>query len=473
MYGRCGDGFMGRHGGPGYNFGPDPYWSSPEPWMPTYDGPDRGSYFDRPERGRYGYSEPERGYRGPGIQGPPNHASPWGRGDSRGGFMGNFAPSRPERGARQPSQPLFPEREQFKHVKPFVDNFFYGGGFKLQENSLKGEQKRKSHEGGQPAAKRMKTSAANKKSEQPGSEGDGNDEELAQGTMSDGEQEAGTQEETESTQSSSKELKEEILDHNLGNRIQFSCDPCQFRTFYEEEWNMHMQTRFHKEHFERISSKLAKKEADFVEAYVENGYKMAKQKREQIEDLSNKIHQIYRRQDHTLGLGIEHFVKKVEIAHCGACDVFLPMVPSTLWHHIQSSSHLSNRKDMMKKSKLMATTKAMSILRDKSNEHKLDQNTNGRASGKNIKSGCSRDLAPKREESGEMPCITLSDSEGEEEDVQGQNDDTRIDCCTELVPETEESEQMPCSTLPDSKRDEEKEDCDGQVTEQETACESL
>ncbi|XP_056426820.1 A-kinase anchor protein 8-like isoform X2 [Hyla sarda] len=237
MYGRGRDGYKERRrdGGPGYGYGWDLY---PEPWMSPYDGPNRGSYYDRQERSRYSYSEPEQGYRGQRKQRPPHHASPRGRGDPRGGLRGNFRPSRPARGARHPNHPPISDMEQFQQLKPFVDNFYFGGGFNIQYKR-KGKQN-KTSDGGQPPEKKMKTSAENSKSEEPGSEGGGNSEEPDQSTMNDGEQEAGTQEKAEQTQSSDTKHQDglnEFMDVIMSNKIQFSCGLCRFRTFYEDEWN--------------------------------------------------------------------------------------------------------------------------------------------------------------------------------------------------------------------------------------------
>ncbi|XP_056426815.1 A-kinase anchor protein 8-like isoform X2 [Hyla sarda] len=481
MYGRGRDGYMGRERdvGAGYGYGQDSY---AEPWMSPYDGPNRRSYYEQPERSRYGYSEPERGYRGRRKQRPPHHAAPRGRGDRRGGFRGNFRPSRPARGARHPNHPPISDMEQFQQLKPFVDSFYFGGGFNVK-NKRKGKWNKR-FDGGQPPEKKMKTSAENSKSEEPGSEGGGNTEEPDQSTMNDRDQEAGTQAETEHTQSSSmkhRETQKEFMERTLPNRIQFFCSLCKFRTFYEDQWNNHLKTNLHGRHLSYLEKKLSNKGADFIQAYVENGYKKAKYHRKQVEDLNAKILQIHQSHDLTLGLGMDNYVKKVDLAHCDACDVFLPMHSLTLQEHIKSPSHRNNSKDMILYAKKRAFKTAMSILGDKRNKQRMEQFRKGENPFIYFDENIISNLAPEGKDSGEMACITLSDSEGEEEeDFQGQNsfineeedeeEEIRSHCSTEVVPETEESEQMPCSTPPDSKKDEDEEDCDGKVTEKETAC---
>lgn len=43
-------------------------------------------------------------------------------------------------------------------------------------------------------------------------------------------------------------------------------------------------------------------------------------------------------------LGMEHFMRKVEAAHCAACDLFIPMQPHLIQKHIKSPDHNYNRK---------------------------------------------------------------------------------------------------------------------------------
>lgn len=45
-----------------------------------------------------------------------------------------------------------------------------------------------------------------------------------------------------------------------------------------------------------------------------------------------------------LELGMEHFMRKVEAAHCAACDLFIPMQPHLIQKHMKSPDHNYNRK---------------------------------------------------------------------------------------------------------------------------------
>ncbi|KAI4795706.1 hypothetical protein KUCAC02_029703, partial [Chaenocephalus aceratus] len=99
---------------------------------------------------------------------------------------------------------------------------------------------------------------------------------------------------------------------------------------------------------------------DFLQEYLQNKFKKTDQRVGQLENHSAAICQVYREQDLTKDLGMEHFMRKVEAAHCAACDVFIPMQPHLIQKHIKSPDHNYNRKGMMEQSKRAS----LSVLRD-------------------------------------------------------------------------------------------------------------
>lgn len=112
------------------------------------------------------------------------------------------------------------------------------------------------------------------------------------------------------------------------------CSLCKYRTFYEEEMASHLDSKFHKEHFKYVGTKLPKQTADFLQVslgtaarlllasqtpwnieqpaqilisrylwqeYVANKTKKTEELRKTVEDLDGLIQQIYRDQDLTQG----------------------------------------------------------------------------------------------------------------------------------------------------------------------------
>lgn len=45
----------------------------------------------------------------------------------------------------------------------------------------------------------------------------------------------------------------------------FACSVCKFRSFYKEEMETHLDSRFHKDHFKFLSSQLSKPTTDFLQ----------------------------------------------------------------------------------------------------------------------------------------------------------------------------------------------------------------
>ncbi|XP_035752680.1 A-kinase anchor protein 8-like [Egretta garzetta] len=160
-------------------------------------------------------------------------------------------------------------------------------------------------------------------------------------------------------------------------RIQFVCSLCKYRTFYDDEMNSHLESKFHKEHFKFVGTKLPQQTADFLQEYVANKTRKTEERRKAIEDINAVIQQIYRDQDLTQDVGMEHFIKKVEAAHCAACDLFIPMQYGIIQKHLKSLDHNHNRRAMMEQSKKSSLVVARSILNNKLISKKLERYLKG------------------------------------------------------------------------------------------------
>ncbi|XP_078131484.1 A-kinase anchor protein 8-like isoform X2 [Sander vitreus] len=160
-------------------------------------------------------------------------------------------------------------------------------------------------------------------------------------------------------------------------RVMFACSVCKFRSFYKEEMESHLDSRFHKDHFKFLSSQLSKPTTEFLQEYLQNKFQKTDQRVGQLENHSAAICQVYKEQDLTRDLGMEHFMRKVEAAHCAACDLFIPMQPHLIQKHIKSPDHNYNRKGMMEQSKRASLSVARSILNHKVIGKKLESYLKG------------------------------------------------------------------------------------------------
>ncbi|XP_067259542.1 A-kinase anchor protein 8-like isoform X2 [Chanodichthys erythropterus] len=160
-------------------------------------------------------------------------------------------------------------------------------------------------------------------------------------------------------------------------RVIFACSVCKFRSFYSEDMHAHLESKFHKDHFKFLSNQLSKPTTDFLQEYLNNKFKKTEQRVSQIENHSATICQVFKEQDLTRDIGMEHFMKKVEAAHCSACDVFIPMQYMLIQKHLKSPDHNYNRKGMMEQSKRASLSVARSILNHKVIGKKLESYLKG------------------------------------------------------------------------------------------------
>lgn len=161
------------------------------------------------------------------------------------------------------------------------------------------------------------------------------------------------------------------------DRVMFACSVCKYRSFYKEDMETHINSRFHKDHFKFLTSQLTKPTTDFLQEYLQNKLRKTEYRVGQLENHSAAICQLFRDQDLTRDLGLEHFMKKVEAAHCSACDLFIPMQLHLIQSHLKSPDHNYNRKVMMEQSKRAGLSIARSILNHKLISKKLESYLKG------------------------------------------------------------------------------------------------
>ncbi|KAI4570178.1 hypothetical protein MJT46_019608 [Ovis ammon polii x Ovis aries] len=143
--------------------------------------------------------------------------------------------------------------------------------------------------------------------------------------------------------------------------IQFACSVCKFRSFEDEEIQKHLQSKFHKETLRFISTKLPDKTVEFLQEYIINrNKKIEKRRQELMEKESTKP-----KPDPFKGIGQEHFFKKIEAAHCLACDMLIPAQPQLLQRHLHSVDHNHNRRLAAEQFKKTSLHVAKSVLNNR------------------------------------------------------------------------------------------------------------
>ncbi|XP_078538088.1 A-kinase anchor protein 8-like isoform X2 [Lissotriton helveticus] len=300
------------------------------------------------------------------------------------------------------SQKAYPEINMFQGMRGFSGNRrFGGGGFKRGRGKTakvwdgdKGQtqqqtqQKKKFNKKDGAAKKRKQTNTAGEPESKVAKNEEG--DETTGEEKGEGGAEAGTNGEGAADKEEISEVKRKLQAgkktpdrqkkrqrDRMVERIQYVCSLCKFRTYYDDEIKNHFESKFHSDHFNFVGTKLPKQTADFLQEYVSNKYKKTEERRKVVEDINAAIQQIYRDQDLTQDLGMDHFIKKVEAAHCTACDLFIPMQFGILQKHLKSIDHNHNRKAMMEQSKKTSLIVAKSILNNKMISKKLERYLKG------------------------------------------------------------------------------------------------
>ncbi|XP_027766801.1 A-kinase anchor protein 8-like [Empidonax traillii] len=239
--------------------------------------------------------------------------------------------------------------------------------FKLQRRRLRREapgRKRKQPSGSdEPDSKAAKTDGSDNSDSdnEEGTEGESGDKEEKEGSRGEGEDEEGRDSEKGglSIQEEISQIKQKLQAgkktqdrqkkrhrDRMVERIQFVCSLCKYRTFYDDEMSSHLESRFHREHFKFVGTKLPQQTAEFLQPGIPE-------------------------------VGMEHFLKKVEAAHCAACDLFIPMQFGSIQKHLKSLDHNHNRRAMMEQSKKSSLVVARSILNNKLISKKLERYLKG------------------------------------------------------------------------------------------------
>ncbi|XP_014978669.2 A-kinase anchor protein 8 isoform X2 [Macaca thibetana thibetana] len=158
-----------------------------------------------------------------------------------------------------------------------------------------------------------------------------------------------------------KQRRRDRTRDRAADRIQFACSVCKFRSFDDEEIQKHLQSKFHKETLRFISTKLPDKTVEFLQEYIVNRNKKIEKRRQELMEKETAKP----KPDPFKGIGQEHFFKKIEAAHCLACDMLIPAQPQLLQRHLHSVDHNHNRRLAAEQFKKTSLHVAKSVLNNR------------------------------------------------------------------------------------------------------------
>nr|XP_056704102.1 A-kinase anchor protein 8 [Euleptes europaea] len=228
------------------------------------------------------------------------------------------------------------------------------GGRSDNEGGLR--KRKQSQSGDDPESKQAKIDSEDD-SDNDDCEGDdksGDDGDKASG-------DGGDDDDEETKQRKEKQKRRDRMRDRAMDRIQFACSVCKFRSFDNEEIEKHLQSKFHKEVLRYIGTKLPDKTVEFLQKYIVNrNKKIGKRRQELTEKEGTKP-----KPDPFKGIGQEHFFKKIEAAHCMACDMLIPAQQHLLQRHLRSVDHNRNRRMAAEHFKKASFHVAKSVLNSK------------------------------------------------------------------------------------------------------------
>ncbi|XP_078538059.1 A-kinase anchor protein 8 isoform X2 [Lissotriton helveticus] len=184
----------------------------------------------------------------------------------------------------------------------------------------------------------------------------------------------GEEDDEESKKKKKEKLrKKDRLRDRAMDRIQFTCSVCKFRTISEEEIQTHLRSNFHKETLQFIGTKLPEKTVEFLQEYIVNRNKKIEKRRQEIIEKEG----VKQKTDPFKGISHEHFFRKIEAAHCVACDMLIPAVHHLLQRHLRSIDHNRNRKETAEQLKRTSLHVAKSVLNNQHIVKMLDKYVKG------------------------------------------------------------------------------------------------
>ncbi|XP_062865794.1 A-kinase anchor protein 8-like [Trichomycterus rosablanca] len=360
--------------------------------------------------GGFGYGDPwgdKDPYGGPGYGGPgwgPGQRSQPGGGRPGGSGYGRWQDSpMPSGGGRGggpvkvpllPDPCMYPERGYQPPASQFAGYHMANREFnplRPPKRQRDGQRKRKKALAAANAAKMSKTESAGDDDKETGEEKpeqekqedkeheeqeetEQDNEEKDDGTKPEAEEEGADSSTNEGTGTASKSKKPKRDGDKPGangpssramSLVTFACSVCKFRSVYADDMAEHLKSKFHREHFRFLASQMTKPTSDFLQAYLTNKYEKAEQRVKRMEDYSGTVCQLMKDMDLSRGIGMEHFMKKVEALYCAACDMYVPMQSTFIDLHLKSPDHNYNRKGLLEYSKRVGCSTARGILSHK------------------------------------------------------------------------------------------------------------
>ncbi|XP_066449427.1 uncharacterized protein [Eleutherodactylus coqui] len=142
----------------------------------------------------------------------------------------------------------------------------------------------------------------------------------------------------------------------VGLSHMYSCGLCEYRTPDDYLIKTHVKCFLHKQIRSYLCNFFTKQKVDFLNKYIV--YKRRKTA------MQRKMLNIQSLDDQCAGIGTQHFLHRVQVVHCQACDVLIPDVRAHYASHVQFKGHRKKRKAMAKDIKLNSVAVAKRLFQN-------------------------------------------------------------------------------------------------------------
>ncbi|KAJ8404212.1 hypothetical protein AAFF_G00339850 [Aldrovandia affinis] len=220
-----------------------------------------------------------------------------------------------------------------------------------------------------------------RQTESDGEESEHNEEDNGEGDLEKGTGEefekkksvGGEEEDEDEPKRKSRGRRSKEKQQKERSKMLFVCSLCKFRTPKEDEIHDHLEGRFHKDIISFLETQMPEGTAKFLQEYTVFRNKKILKKRQEVLEKEGPP----QKPDHFRDLAQDEFCKRIEAAHCMACDMIIPGQRHLVQQHLASKDHLRNRKAITDQFKMSSVQIARSILSNKNISDMMEKHLKG------------------------------------------------------------------------------------------------
>ncbi|KAJ8254438.1 hypothetical protein COCON_G00210500 [Conger conger] len=183
----------------------------------------------------------------------------------------------------------------------------------------------------------------------------------------------GEEEEEEEPKKKSRGRRSKEKQQKERSKMLFACSLCKFRTADSTEIHTHLESQLHRDIIGFLEGKMPDGTAKFLQEYTVYRNKKILKKRQEVFDKDGRA----QKADPFTDLAQDEFCRRIEAAHCMACDMVIPGLRHLLQQHLASKEHLRNRQAITDQFKMSSVQIAKSILSNKNISQMLEKHLKG------------------------------------------------------------------------------------------------